>query len=605
MSPFRSALVAVATVAIATSPAARADIYRWDTGEVISGTEGIEPGPGVQLQQRSMRYASLPGIDLTLADFFASDLEYADLRASILRNARLENTWLESSMLTNADFTDSLIAGANLSRTDLTKAQLYSSDSYKRRDLSRLALRFMTLIDWDLSGQDLTGASFNLSDVTRTNFTDAIVAGANFSGATQSGLTKEQLYSTASYRRHNLQSIDLADNDLSGWDFSNQDLTNGRFTPAIVGPVALNLTQTNFVDAIIEGAQFRSSVQYGFTKDQLYSTASYKQHNTRGIDLGYNDLTHWDFREQDLTNANFNGSTLTNADLADAGLLYSTFTNANLSSANLARTFVYAANFAFANLSFADLRGTFGGGSDMTGAISRNAILRDGTIAGLDLAAGDQLVVRNYRICGNCSEPIPVTIQDHLILADGGDLQLQFDAANWDSLISFEPSIPVELGGTLELMFDDDVDVATQIGRTFHIFDWTGVEPIGAFSVLSPYPWDVSELYATGQVTLLLPGDTNGDQAVDIDDLKNVRNNFGGIGLGDTNNDGSVDLTDLNNVRNFFGVSTPQVVPESSGVALAGVGLLALAFAHATHFRVRGHQRIDLLNQDVKSYSTN
>ena len=26
-----------------------ADIYRWDTGEVIPGTEGIEPGPGVQL----------------------------------------------------------------------------------------------------------------------------------------------------------------------------------------------------------------------------------------------------------------------------------------------------------------------------------------------------------------------------------------------------------------------------------------------------------------------------------------------------------------------------------------------------------------------------
>ena len=26
-----------------------ADIYRWDNGQVIPGTEGITPGPGVQL----------------------------------------------------------------------------------------------------------------------------------------------------------------------------------------------------------------------------------------------------------------------------------------------------------------------------------------------------------------------------------------------------------------------------------------------------------------------------------------------------------------------------------------------------------------------------
>ena len=29
-----------------------ADIYRWDTGEVIPGTEGITPGPGVDLDHR-------------------------------------------------------------------------------------------------------------------------------------------------------------------------------------------------------------------------------------------------------------------------------------------------------------------------------------------------------------------------------------------------------------------------------------------------------------------------------------------------------------------------------------------------------------------------
>ncbi len=50
-----------------------------------------------------------------------------------------------------------------------------------------------------------------------------------------------------------------------------------------------------------------------------------------------------------------------------------------------------------------------------------------------------------------------------------------------------------------------------------------------------------------------LPGDTNNDNKVDLEDLNNVRNNFGGEGLGDANGDGVVDLNDLNDVRNNFG----------------------------------------------------
>ncbi len=50
-------------------------------------------------------------------------------------------------------------------------------------------------------------------------------------------------------------------------------------------------------------------------------------------------------------------------------------------------------------------------------------------------------------------------------------------------------------------------------------------------------------------------GDTNGDGRVDLIDLNNVRNNFGGFGLGDTDDDGDVDLSDLNLVRNTFGAA--------------------------------------------------
>ena len=55
----------------------------------------------------------------------------------------------------------------------------------------------------------------------------------------------------------------------------------------------------------------------------------------------------------------------------------------------------------------------------------------------------------------------------------------------------------------LELTFAGDVDLAGQIGRTLRIFDWTGVSPSGQFEIQSPYAWDVTNLYTTGEVTLL------------------------------------------------------------------------------------------------------
>jgi hypothetical protein len=82
-------------------------------------------------------------------------------------------------------------------------------------------------------------------------------------------------------------------------------------------------------------------------------------------------------------------------------------------------------------------------------------------------------------------------------------------------------------------------------------------------------------------------GDNNDDGQVDLADLNNVRNNFGGAGGGDTDLDGDVDLDDLNAVRNNFGTRfTPPNelagVPEPSSFALAGgTALLAIAAVSA------------------------
>ena len=61
-------LTVVTLCTLLTTPLVRADIYRWDTGEVIPGTEGIEPGPGVQLDHMDLEYASLWEEDLTGAN---------------------------------------------------------------------------------------------------------------------------------------------------------------------------------------------------------------------------------------------------------------------------------------------------------------------------------------------------------------------------------------------------------------------------------------------------------------------------------------------------------------------------------------------------------
>ncbi len=77
-------------------------------------------------------------------------------------------------------------------------------------------------------------------------------------------------------------------------------------------------------------------------------------------------------------------------------------------------------------------------------------------------------------------------------------------------------------------------------------------------------------------VTTLVVGDTNADEIVSVEDLNNVRNNFGGAGLGDTNDDGIIDIIDLNNVRNSFGLGQADTVPEPAGVMLALVGLIGV-----------------------------
>jgi uncharacterized protein YjbI with pentapeptide repeats len=183
--------------------------------------------------------------------------------------------------------------------------------------LSGRELEFAALGRFDLTGAyfrstNLRHAAFVNTILTNADLTDANVTGAIFWGAKH--FTKEQLYSTASYQSRNLQGIRLSSGvdhaDLSGWNFSGQDLTKADLGGS-------TLTSADFTDAVVTGTYLYDTTSRGFTKEQLYATASYKARDLRGILLGSNDLSGWDFRGQNLTGAGL-GFKLTNADLTGA-----------------------------------------------------------------------------------------------------------------------------------------------------------------------------------------------------------------------------------------------------------------------------------------------
>jgi hypothetical protein len=225
-----------------------------------------------------------------------------------------------------------------------------------------------------------------------------------------------------------------------------------------------------------------------------------------GIDFSYNEFVGGNFAGQNLKNSNFGAATLMGANFREADLTNAVFIAFN---GPLVDAILTGADFTAADARGALIPSPADGRDpwEFFGATTTNLIRRDGHIRKLDLNAGALLVVRDYD--GYVYDPaypaflIPITIDQHLEMGPGGTLRMVFEADAWDSTISFAPGIPVALGGTLELTFAADVNLTRQVGRTFDLFDWTGVVPTGAFAVSGAHVWDLSNLYTTGKVTLI------------------------------------------------------------------------------------------------------
>jgi uncharacterized protein YjbI with pentapeptide repeats len=344
---------------MAMAASGRAQIYRWDTGEVIEHTEQIHPGRGVNFPTAAgtPERDGFAWLDLRYADFSHLDLRHAsfnfllggtDLRHASFRNTDLTGVNFHFSHVGHAEFTNT---------TGFTESQLMSTRSYQAKNLTGIGLGIIDLTGWDLSEQNLTDARLidsNLTDAnlsganltnaslsnswfTNANLSGAVVTGVNLHYATLRGFTQSQLASTASYRTKNLKGIQLTSNDLTGWDLNGQDLTNAVLSGS-------NLTDANLSGAVVTRANFAGT--RGLTPSQLVSTASYQVKNLTGVGLQGLDLAGWDLSGQNLTDASLSSSTLMDANLSGANLTNAILAKSILTDADLSGAVVTRANFA-------------------------------------------------------------------------------------------------------------------------------------------------------------------------------------------------------------------------------------------------------------------
>ena len=142
--------------------------------------------------------------------------------------------------------------------------------------------------------------------------------------------------------------VDLEGLDLELAILQKKNLTNAKLVNTNLSNATLyraNLSGANLSGAVVTQADLGAA--RNFQADQLYSTQNYLDRNLRGVVLGSNDLSGWNFFSVDLTNGSLQGSTLEGAIL----------NNANLSNVSLQFAELQNADLGGAMISHADFRG--------------------------------------------------------------------------------------------------------------------------------------------------------------------------------------------------------------------------------------------------------
>lgn len=423
--------------------------------------------------------------------------KYANFTNAILVNASFEM----ADDFASANFTNAVINGANFYYSGFTKEQLYSTKSYKDKNLSGIDFSHCSSFrNCDFSGQDLTNAKFSFSKLDNANFTDAVITGADFS-STAGQFTKDMLYSTKSYKDKNLSGINLEFLALTNLDFSGQNLTNANIN------FAHDISSINFTDAIINGATIGSNTPSVLTKEQLYSTKSYKDKNLSGVVLTNtqknNDMRAWDFSGQNLVNSGFISQyPTTNIDL----------TNANFSNANLAN-----GNFTGVTLENADFTGSDLRGINMnrvTGTYkTKNTIMTDGRIENFSMiSSDDNFSIRKYTPASEGGEMISAKISEAAAISGGAALTLE-NGAELEVLNAAD--LTVENGSSIIINTDADSSTSFKVnsggGLAFEngaILEINVVSDLSAQDILQIEIMEFAENASIAGLDALVKGET-------------------------------------------------------------------------------------------------
>ena len=227
-------------------------------------------------------------------------------------------------------------------------------------------------------------------------------------------------------------------------------------------------------------------------------------------------------------------------------------------------------------------------------------------------------------------------VEDAFTVADGATLEVRVGSDDVDfgpgsSHLVLTSGIPVQLGGSLRVVWEpiEFLDLERfPLRGSYDLFDWPGLlEPDNVFSCLElpPGAWDVSQLYTSGQITLIdeyrgngdfdvndqlnaddidqlsaavragrdLSFDVNGDGLLNQDDRRlwvdDLKNTF----FGDANLDGMVDAADLNELAlNWNGIAAGWGKGDFTGDAIvnaADLNELALNWQAGVNANATSH----------------
>lgn len=215
---------------------------------------------GLDLTERSLRWADLSGTSLPGALLVRTHLEYARLEKVDWRRINGSEARLESASLFGATLTGTNLGRATLTGADLRWAKLTGVDLGKAT-LTGADLDVATLIGANLFDAKLTGANLPLAELTGADLHWAKLTGANLDGTWLIG---------ADLRYAKLTGANLPNATLTGADLRDTTLIGaGLFEAKLTGA---NLEGATLTAGQFVGTDFRGAVgpQSGGKSHQIW-----------------------------------------------------------------------------------------------------------------------------------------------------------------------------------------------------------------------------------------------------------------------------------------------------------------------------------------------